>query len=121
MPLGCSTSNMIGGGVPYIFPSGGTTNISPSGSKLKNIIIPEGIGSATLSTRFNLNRIVLPSTITTFPTLTNDINLLAVNIPYGVTSLPASAFQNCKSIKKIIVPSTVTSILNSCFRSCNEL
>lgn len=44
-----------------------------------------------------------------------------VNIPAGVTSIPAKAFENCSVLETVTVPSTLTEIGDSAFASCNRL
>ena len=47
--------------------------------------------------------------------------LIAVRIPNRVRTIPAGAFQKCRSLVKVIIPDSVVAIGNSAFRDCSSL
>ena len=57
-----------------------------------------------------------------------ELRLLSINktltsftIPAGVTTISASAFENCVDLTEVIVPDTVVSIANNAFKHCDSL
>lgn len=48
-------------------------------------------------------------------------NLTELVVPYGVSSIGASAFQQCSSLTSVTIPDSVTSIGNSSFERCKSL
>ena len=47
--------------------------------------------------------------------------LLQVNIPFGLTEIPAGAFKNCNQVLKVAIPESVIAIGRSAFEGCNSL
>lgn len=45
----------------------------------------------------------------------------SVEIPSGITIIPAGAFQNCRNLKKVVLPSTMKVLSAACFAGCNNL
>lgn len=76
-----------------------------SGTAAKRICVPKSINDLTVNSSFGggrfMNKINLPSTITTFPNYTFSAcqSLSYIKIPSGVTSIGQNCFYNCYSVK----------------------
>ena len=75
--------------------------------KQDTMIIAEGFGTSGL--QFNQT------------TLTTGINVSKVVVPYGVTSINQSAFENMSSINEIVFPESLTQIGITAFHNCSNL
>lgn len=53
--------------------------------------------------------------------LVNTPNVTVVEVPEGVTRLPAYIFHNCKYLEQVTLPSSLTSIGDQAFKSCTEM
>ena len=107
---------------------------------LKNSINAKNAGAITDSTPFS----AYPNSISAIETRTLDMSdrvvsdcfelkdytdseftvkkcIKEVNIPTTVTSLGQSCFENCSSLTGISIPDSVTSLGNSCFGDCSGL
>ena len=47
--------------------------------------------------------------------------LLQVNVPFGLTEIPAGAFQTCNQVLKVTIPESVMAIGRSAFEDCSSL
>ena len=47
--------------------------------------------------------------------------LLQVNIPFGLTEIPARAFEKCNQVLKVTIPESVTAIERNAFAGCSSL
>lgn len=74
-----------------------------SGSKLKNITIPNSI-KAIGARAFK-----------------NSTELINIEIPNSVTKIAENTFEGCSSLTSVIIPSSVTSIADYAFLGCSEL
>ena len=54
-------------------------------------------------------------------TFENCKSLKSIVIPEGVTRIAAHSFRNCSSLSSVTVPSTVNEIGSSAFRNCKNL
>lgn len=75
--------------------------------------------SGSLSSLYNISRIVLPNGVTTISSGvgTNDA-LTEFVIPNNATSLPNNMFSSCRALASLTIPASVTSIGSSAFGSC---
>src|SRR5690606_20573219 len=84
----------------------------------------ESIGSRTFYGMTNLNTLVIEegSKLQTIgaSAFQNTTRLLSVNLPEGLTTIGANAFNN-SGITSVIIPSTVTSIGNAAFIKTKNL
>lgn len=97
---------------------------------IKNVIVGTGVtrlGRFTLGYSEYLENLFLPSTLTSIGSNSISINAVnempwnALNIPYGVTSIDASAFSWCTAMKSVTIPDSVTSIGSGAFGGCIRL
>ena len=67
--------------------------------------------------------IEVPEGVTTIPasTFANSTSLTSIDIPNSVTSIGAGTFQSCTSLTSIDIPNSVTSIAGSTFSGCSSL
>lgn len=49
------------------------------------------------------------------------VALREVEIPAGVQSIPAAAFEECRSLQRVVLPEGIASIVNYAFRGCRSL
>ena len=107
---------------------------------LKNSINAKNAGAITDSTPFS----AYPNSISAIETRTLDMSdrvvsdcielkdytdsafnvkkcIKEINIPTTVTSLGESCFEECSSLKDIIIPDSVTSLGSYCFQNCSSL
>ena len=71
----------------------------------------------------NLNRIIIPNSITSIGDLAflGCKNLTSITIPDSVTSIGVLAFKNCESLTSITIPDSVTGIGDLAFYNCYDL
>ena len=107
---------------------------------LENVTIPDSVKTidfGAFARCYKLKKIKIPDSVQSLGegTFYKCINLTQVNIPNGVKTIPgyvsaqgyvdetaaAGCFQDCRSIKNIIIPSSVSTIGESAFRGCTSL
>ena len=107
---------------------------------LENVTIPDSvktIDTGAFARCYKLKKIKIPDSVQSLGngTFYKCINLTQVNIPNGVKTIPgwvhaqgyadetaaAGCFQDCRSIKNIIIPSSVSTIGESAFSGCTSL
>ena len=107
---------------------------------LENVTIPDSVKTidfGAFARCYKLKKIKIPDSVQSLGkgTFYKCINLTQVNIPNGVKTIPgyvsaqgyadetaaAGCFQDCRSIKNIIIPSSVSTIKESAFSGCTSL
>ena len=95
---------------------------------LEELIIPEGVRElgASIIADTCIEKIKIPSTVTiadrdTFGTLYGDDVLTEVEFAEGMTRIPQYMCSDANTVKKIVIPSTVTSIGDNAFDRCTSL
>ena len=107
---------------------------------LENVTIPDSVKTidfGAFARCYKLKKIKIPDSVQSLGkgTFYKCINLTQVNIPNGVKTIPgyvsaqgyadetaaAGCFQDCRSIKNIIIPSSVSTIGESAFSGCTSL
>ena len=107
---------------------------------LENVTIPDSvktIDTGAFARCYKLKKIKIPDSVQSLGNgaFYKCINLTQVNIPNGVKTIPgyfyaqgyvdetvaAGCFQDCRSIKNIIIPSSVSTIKESAFSGCTSL
>ena len=107
---------------------------------LENVTIPDSvktIDTGAFARCYKLKKIIIPDSVQSLGNgaFYKCINLTQVNIPNGVKTIPgyfyaqgyadetvaAGCFQDCRSIKNIIIPSSVSTIKESAFSGCTSL
>ena len=107
---------------------------------LENVTIPDSvktIDTGAFARCYKLKKIKIPDSVQSLGNgaFYKCINLTQVNIPNGVKTIPgyfyaqgyadetvaAGCFQDCRSIKNIIIPSSVSTIEESAFSRCTSL
>ena len=107
---------------------------------LENVTIPDSvktIDTGAFARCYKLKKIKIPDSVQSLGqgAFYKCINLTQVNIPNGVKTIPgyvfaqgyadetvaAGCFQDCRSIKNIIIPSSVSTIKESAFSGCTSL
>ena len=95
-------------------------------TKIKNIVIEEGISSVGNYAFYSLNKleeISLPSSLRSIGSYSfvKDSSIIEISLPDGVASIGAWAFEGCSSLKSITIPDSVTSIGAWAFEGCSSL
>ena len=87
--------------------------------------IPDGMtmGNIVFDHCENLERVNLPSDLTTIPihTFNSCKNLTEISLPTGVTEIGSSAFSGCENLREIILPEGVWLIDDHAFSDCTML
>ncbi len=88
--------------------------------------IPEGVvalGNNLFSDHQTVEKIILPSTLTTIGRAAFDgcISLEEIEIPASVTVIPERAFNRCERLSKVVLNEGVTTIETDAFGSCISL
>ena len=96
------------------------------GSKVKNIIIDEGVTNLANIFKYysNLESIIIPSTVKEIGNFEGCTNLKSVIISEGSTNertIRGNAFKDCKMLTNINIPNGVKSIGNNAFSGCTNL
>lgn len=96
----------------------------PDVSKIKSLVIPEGVTTLAESCFRNapIKNLNLPSTIKTISKnafCKTEIETLVV--PEGVVQLGSSAFEGCSKLKNVQLPDSLTTIGTRCFCDCSAL
>ena len=126
----------------FNFPKG-LIDLQLSGTKISELVIPEGVKEVSLYNMPCLKKLNLPSTLETL-NMNNCPELECLNIPDNVSTLgwrfagnceeleevklsnnikdiPKYAFSYCVSLKKIIIPKSVETIESQAFSGCINL
>lgn len=95
-------------------------------SKVKKVVIKNGITSISLSAFENcknLKSISIPNTVTSIGNraFENCTSLTGIKLPKSVTYIDFNAFRNCTSLKSIDLPEGITNISGSLFYGCKSL
>ena len=96
------------------------------GSKVKNIIIDEGVTNLANIFKYysNLESVIIPSTVKEIGKFEGCTNLKSVIISEGSTNerrISGNAFKDCKMLTNIKIPNGVKSIGNNAFSGCTNL
>lgn len=93
--------------------------------KLSGIVIPEGvehIGRDAFRGCTALTEVTIPETVKNMEGLFFRCeNLKKVSLPSNLTSIPDSMFSDCTSLAEIVIPESVTSIEENAFWNCKSL
>lgn len=141
--LDLSQANIVEGGEPYfyMYSEFRTKNDEFSvyffkGCKLKTIEFPQGlkvIGNAAFSECYNLSgKIIIPEGVTTVGVSSFEATAVeSVELPSSlvtvtdgsmiIDAIGAHAFENCRSLREINIPESVTTIQASVFSGCTSL
>ena len=81
------------------------------------------IGSYFFNNRTNLQKILLPKTITSIGenAFSGMTNLRSISIPNSVTSIRENAFQGCKGLTELTIPNRMVGISKNAFKGCSGL
>ena len=89
------------------------------------VVVEEGITGLYLgcfSSMTGITSVVLPSSLSVISQSCFDSCTALTSIAWGgVTQIEQGAFEECKSLQSITIPSTVTRIYNGAFASCSAL
>ena len=100
-------------------------NIYLNGSKVVSVAVPQGVTSlrCTFYNFKDLIRVTIPYSVTSIgvSAFENCSSLTSVTIPKGVTSIGGSAFYGCSSLTSVTIPTGVTSISSYAFKDCSSL
>ena len=140
--LGCAgasagivDSGTCGTNVTWELDDEGLLTISGSGhmiscpwdkSKIKNVVITEGvtsIGGHSFQYCRNMTSITIPNSVTSIGDYSFEYcrNMTSITIPDSVTSIGEAAFYGCSILTNITIPDSVTSIGGSAFGNCGSL
>ena len=141
--LDLSQANIVEGGEPYfyMYSEFRTKNDEFSvyffkGCKLKTIEFPQSlevIGNAAFSECYNLSgKIIIPEGVTTVGVSSFEATAIeSVELPSSlvtvtdgsmiIDAIGAHAFENCRSLREINIPESVTTIQASVFSGCTSL
>lgn len=141
--LDLSQANIVEGGEPYfyMYSEFHTKNDEFSvyffkGCKLKTIEFPQSlkvIGNAAFSECYNLSgKIIIPEGVTTVGVSSFEATAIeSVELPSSlvtvtdgsmiIDAIGAHAFENCRSLREINIPESVTTIQASVFSGCTSL
>lgn len=96
-------------GLKYAYASCGTTaTLIKSEPIMDNIVILDSIGSNIVVTEIASSAL-------------KDKKIVSLKIPEGVTSIGASAFENCTKLNKIELPKSLVSIGDQAFGNCGNI
>lgn len=141
--LDLSQANIVEGGEPYfyMYSEFRTKNDEFSvyffkGCKLKTIEFPQSlkvVGNAVFSECYNLSgKIIIPEGVTTIGVSSFEATAIeSVELPSSlvtvtdgsmvIDAIGAHAFENCRSLRDINIPESVTTIQTSVFSGCTSL
>lgn len=141
--LDLSQANIVEGGEPYfyMYSEFRTKNDEFSvyffkGCKLKTIEFPQSlkvVGNAVFSECYNLSgKIIIPEGVTTIGVSSFEATAIeSVELPSSlvtvtdgsmvINAIGAHAFENCRSLRDINIPESVTTIQTSVFSGCTSL
>ena len=96
-------------GLKYVYASCGTTATLIKSDPIKNnLVIRDKIGSNIVVTEIAASAL-------------KDKKIVSLKIPEGVTSIGASAFENCTNLNKIELPKSLVSIGDQAFGNCGNI
>ena len=117
-------SGTCGDNLTWSLDSDGTLTISGSG-KMKDYYVYDGSTSTPpwYSYRIQIKAVVISDGVTSIGSSAFEgcSSLTSTDIPDGVTSIGDSAFHNCSSLTSINIPDGVTSIGDWAFHNCSSL
>lgn len=141
--LDLSQANIVEGGEPYFYMYSDfyTKNDEFStyffkGCKLKTVVFPlslKVVGNAAFSECYNLSgKIVIPEGVTTVGVSSFEATAIeSVELPsslvtvtdgaMAIDAIGAHAFENCRSLREINIPESITTIQTSVFNGCSSL
>ena len=141
--LDLSQANIVEGGEPYsyMYSDFYTKNDEFStyffkGCKLKTVVFPlslKVVGNAAFSECYNLSgKIVIPEGVTTVGVSSFEATAIeSVELPsslvtvtdgaMAIDAIGAHAFENCRSLREINIPESITTIQTSVFSGCSSL
>ena len=141
--LDLSQANIVEGGEPYFYMYSDfyTKNDEFStyffkGCKLKTVVFPlslKVVGNAAFSECYNLSgKIVIPEGVTTVGVSSFEATAIeSVELPsslvtvtdgaMAIDAIGAHAFENCRSLREINIPESITTIQTSVFSGCSSL
>ena len=95
-------------------------------SKLKSIIIPNGINCINNNTFYNctnLSSVIIPNSVTHIGegAFRYCVNLASINIPDNIRHIDNYAFSNCTNLTSINIPNSVSFIGSGVFNECEKL
>ncbi len=96
-------------------------------TKLEEVVLPESCAGLTGQGHFevcyNLLRIQLPSGLTSIPSyfLEGNMNLQAIDLPEGMTKIGEYGLNGCSSLTQLVLPSTMETLGRACFRDLSSL
>ncbi len=93
-------------------------------TRLKSVTLSEGVSniSGAFKGCISLPTIDIPSTVTDMSAaFSGCISLKSANIAEGVSSIGNNAFNGCKNLKSILIPSSAIAVRSSAFYNCTTL
>lgn len=100
----------------------------PAGKTDKICTLPEGItkiGTSAFCNTVYLEELILPSTLDRLGIAASAFldckSLKKVVIPEGIINLAAFTFWNCQNLKEIVLPESLYSVMNGAFLNCSSL
>jgi len=98
-----------------------TLDSIPADYENTTVVVPEGvtsIGGYAFSKNSNIEKIVLPSTVTTLNDRAfRDTSASTVVLNEGLTNISYQAFRNALNVETVVIPSTVTTISKEAFQN----
>ena len=141
--LDLSQANIVEGGEPYFYmysdfyaQNDEFSTYFFKGCKLKTIVFPlslKVVGNAAFSKCYNLSgKIIIPEGVTTVGVSSFEATAIeSVELPsslitvtdgaMAIDAIGAHAFENCRSLREINIPESVTTIQTSVFSGCTSL
>lgn len=141
--LDLSQANIVEGGEPYFYmysdfyaQNDEFSTYFFKGCKLKTIVFPlslKVVGNAAFSECYNLSgKIIIPEGVTTVGVSSFDATAIeSVELPsslitvtdgaMAIDAIGTHAFENCRSLREINIPESVTTIQTSVFSGCTSL
>lgn len=98
-----------------------TLYLVPASLEASTVEVPEGvthIGSYAFAYNQNVEKIVLPGTVTTLNDRAfRDTSASEVVLNEGLTNISYQAFRNATNVKSVVIPSTVTTVSKEAFQN----
>lgn len=102
-----------------------------SGSKVRSVVIPEGVtglGLEIFRDTENLKSVKFPSTLTTYRrdgsyvnNMFRDSNIEEIIIPDSVKEIPRGFFSSARNLKSVTLPQGLTKLPENAFSQCSSL